>query len=658
MFSTYKANYVQYFTTTVFLVSISTVTGEIEAVSEMKSCSLKNTDVWSIYYGHFITSRLIVVKVLTCNGSQQQNDVTDFANSLVQTLNYLDLPQILQYFTNDEKLSSINESKNVNIKKKTTNRKKNSSKRESGFRPFLNESKELGIIVVRDEDCIMNFIENTDKRNIFKKVQMRYIIVLTRSGSESNLYIKKMSHVLVKLWTDALILNAFANAPCSYNSDYFYIYRPFKKFQKERGIIEIATTDRIANGQVMLLNEAKNLHGASLKVSLFERNVSLLFNQPEYLKYSPIYGGKNKPKYYGPDGMVLQEISKYMNFTIDIDDTNTYFGTTLNNRSVTGSLGKVVRKEVDFAGNSRFIEYYHPDFEYTNPVYSDKLCVIVPSSPKMSKFLTFLLSFDTFSWIGIFGTVFVCIVYWYLHKYVTNIQFGSFLEIYAILLGESITIPKIFRVPLLIIVCSFANIIFSSLFQANLYNHFSKANYHSNIDTLEQLSQSNLTISTSLKIFDDLDSDTYRALRLKVINTAGSSFHEVAFHRNTANLERLSDAKAIIKQFYFDEEGHSRLYVVKECLSNYLLAYILQEHSPYRYYFNHVLVRLTEGGFLKKWNEDISQAFNIAAWNSSRKKQEIIWRKLNNNDMQIAYIVLITGYVVSFLCFLKEILLN
>lgn len=423
-------------------------------------------------------------------------------------------------------------------------------------------------------------------------------------------------------------------------------------------MIEVATKDRILNGQVLLLNEAKNLHGTPLKVSLFERNISLLFNPPAYLEYSPIYSGKNKPKYYGPDGMALLEISKYMNFAIDINDTNTYFGTTLKNGTVTGSIGKVVRKEVDFAGNSRFIDYYHPGFEYTNPVYSDRLCVVVPNSLKMSKFMTLLLSFDTVSWIGIFASIFVCIAYWYWHKKVTNMQYGSFLEIYAILLGEPVVIPRMYRVPLLIIVCSFANIIFSGLFQANLFNLFSKATYYGNIDTLEELARSNLTISTSMKVFDDLDSDTYKALRMKVINTSTSSLHDVAYQRTTSNLERLSDARLIVKKKFLDNDGHSRLYVVKECLSSYLLGYILQEHSPYRYYFNHVLARLTEGGFYEKWNNDILKANDIAAWNESRKKQENLWRKLNNNDLQIAYTVLIIGYVVSLLCFLKEIFLK
>lgn len=175
--------YVKYYAASIFLAFISKSTGEVDVVSEMKPCSLKRADVWSIYYRHLITSKIISVKVLTCKDSKEQNDVTDFANSMVQTLNYLNLPQRLEYFSNNEKLVQFSDSKNINIKMKSSKRRGTSSKSKSGFRPFLNESTGLGIVVVRDEHCIMNYIENGDKINIFKKVQMRYMIVFTRRES-------------------------------------------------------------------------------------------------------------------------------------------------------------------------------------------------------------------------------------------------------------------------------------------------------------------------------------------------------------------------------------------------------------------------------------------------------------------------------------------
>lgn len=202
---------------------------------------------------------------------------------------------------------------------------------------------------------------------------------------------------------------------------------------------------------------------------------------------------------------------------------------------------------------------------------------------------------------------------------------------------------------------------FSNLFQANLYDYFSKTTYYENIDTLEELVQSNLTISTSLHVFDELDSDTYKALRERVVDTSErnmSAIYLVAYHRNTSNLERLSDAKLLVKEQFLTKDGTPRLHIVKECLNSYLLSYIIQKHSPYRYYFNHVLVRLSEAGFMQKWNDDVLKALEIEKWNVSRKRSEFNWRKLNNKDLQIAYMVLVIGYFLCFICFLREILIT
>lgn len=641
------------FKITIFVLLIYQVIGKLDVASEIISCNLTSEKFWNIYYDHLTTSRNIVLKVLTF--ARNEHDVIDFATAINYLINSLPLSSTLKIFTKYERQTRVKDLPLVNVSYRPAKYTEVTKYNDTlTVMTFFRELQDLCIIIVHNEENLLSYLQD-DETIFFESIQKRYIIVFTKKEIKCHLYSNVTARLLVKLWKDNRILNVIASTPCLCHPENFYIYRPFIKFGNtgQSGTVEVQSGYKITNHWSLLVNEPRNLHGMSLKVSLFERNVSLLFKRPKILKYSQIYNGRNKPKYYGVDGMVLNEISKYMNFTIDIDDINTYFGTIMHNGTVTGSLGKVIQKKVELAANARFIEYYHPQFDYTNPVVSDKLCIIVPNSAKMPQFLIILTCFDTISWICIFAIIFMSIMIWHVHNKIINRTDAGFIEIYSMIMGTSVIIPNRFQLSVLVIVCSFANIIFSNLFQGILYTHFSKITYFSNIDTLEELVRRNLTISTTLRVFHELNYSTHEALRKRIVDTSDrnqSAAPDVAFYKNTSILERLSDAKLMVQMKYLDNEGHPRLYIVKECLNTYLLAYIFPRISPYKYYFNYVITKLAESGLIEKWNNDIYDAVG-----NKNENKEDNWRMLNNNDLQIAYIVLITGNTIASIFFLREI---
>lgn len=654
--------HLEFIITTIFIGLIGQINGKLTVEHDVISCNLENKNVWNIYKEHFSVSRFIQLKVLTLQ-DREQNGVLDFAISIVQSINSMGLlstMEVVRYSIKPTGYSKDLSFVNVSLKPKEC-RRRTGRTNSVDTNTFVAELKELCLIIVYDTDTLFEFVHKQLK-NIFSDPLLRYIIVFTSEGFECNQYSNDIARILVKLWKTRRILNVIANAPCSCHPKNFYIYRPFRKTGGNgRGLVEITSTDQIVNQQSFLINQAKNLHGASLRVSAFRKWLTFFTTPIKSLGYSPIYSGNNTPKFYGIDGMILQEIAKYMNFEILIDDINSDFGTLMDNGIATGSLGKVIRKYVDLSANSRFIEHYHPDFEYTYPIFTDQLCVVVPKSRKMPTFLAVLLCFDVASWLGIFATIVVSIMVWYIHKKIMGQEDGAFLQIYSIFIGVSINIPMRIRLSILILVCCFANIIFSNLFQGSLYTYFSKATYFDNIHTLEDLVHSSLSISTSSRVFEELDTDVYNELRNKVVNTSDintSALNRVAFNGNTAVLKSLSDAKQFVNNRYLDEEGNPRLHIVDECIRSYFLAYITPSGSPYIYYINYVLSKLTEAGLTKKWLKDIINAIELESQNILLQGGHSGRRKLNNEDLYIAYIVLLTGYIFSILIFLKEIYFN
>lgn len=646
----------QSFQLTLLVLLFYQVASKIDVTSETFPCNLTNEKIWNIYYEHLTASRNIELKVLTSK-EEEDNDVIDFTNSITSLINSLELTSRLEFFTKPKNQTSANVLPPINVRYTTANYAGITNYTFTS-QIFFKELQDVCIIIVHDEQHLLNYLQSSET-DFFESTRKRYIIVFTNKGVQCSPYSNVIPRLLVKLWKDKRILNAIASTPCTCHYDNFYIYKPFIKIgDKERGIVEVQSGYGSKKHPSLLINEPRNLHGMPLKVSLFGRNVSLLFKRPRLLKHSPIYKGKGRPKYYGVDGMVLHELAKYMNFKINVDDKKTYYGTIMNNGTVTGSLGKVMRKEVEFAANFRFIEYYHPDFEYGNPVLSDKLCIIVPISPQMPQFLIILTCFDIISWICIFTIIFLCMLIWHVHNKIRNRTDGGFIEIYSMIMGTSVKITKKFRLSVLVIVCSFANIIFGNMFQGILYSHFSKITYFKNIDTLDEFIRRNLSISTSLRQFFEIDSDTHQALRNRVIDTSDkhqSAIYDVAFYKNTSILERFSDAKLLVQKQYLDEEGNPRLYLVKECLNTYLLAYIFPRDSPYKHYFNYVITKLAESGLTKKWIGDIYEAVKNGKNHTSYEKKQENWRMLNNNDFQAAYIVFVTGNIIAIFCFLGEI---
>lgn len=88
------------------------------------------------------------------------------------------------------------------------------------------------------------------------------------------------------------------------------------------------------------------------------------------------------------DGLFIYEMTKFLNFSPIITkpkDGDAFGHVDLNGR-LTGALGELVYGKTDLSGNSRFmVTYDSNEFQFTNPIASDLICLLVPKAEKLPR---------------------------------------------------------------------------------------------------------------------------------------------------------------------------------------------------------------------------------------------------------------------------------
>ncbi|XP_074027261.1 uncharacterized protein [Leptinotarsa decemlineata] len=361
------------------------------------------------------------------------------------------------------------------------------------------------------------------------------------------------------------------------------------------------------------------------------------------------------------DYNVLRTLSEYMNFTLEFDeDKGVYFGSVLANGSATGSLGKIVRGEVDMGGNHRFIEDLgSADYQHTLPSFIEDLCIVVHKAGSKPRWLAILGCFKWEVWLCILITYVICAISWSIRERMVEKDIDytkAHLEIFAI--AFSIPVKVKIRSKFILSVCLYLNIITVSIFQGNYIKSLNIVQYYKEIDTLEEFIHSGYQISTSLvNIFDGIDSVIYSKLKERIIDSSDAdipSLYRTASSTNIAALLSKRNAEMFEKTIK-DSEGNPVFHMVKQCPVTHLYGYLLRKNSPFIPKINAILQKLKEGGWMSKWLNDDYQ-YNLVDRVEMEYRHDFEFKGLDLSGIQIAIYILIVGTVLSVVVFCMELL--
>jgi hypothetical protein len=184
---------------------------------------------------------------------------------------------------------------------------------------------------------------------------------------------------------------------------------------------------------------------------------------------------------------------------------------------------------------------------------------------------------------------------------------------------------------------------------------FSTTMFYADINTLQELDESELPIAMGFWNFIKADSDLIRSLENKSIRKSHDSVDFVAYQRNLSSCESKLYTEFLMKMKYVDHDGLPLLHIVNECLSTFLLTNIVPKGSAFLTVFDNVITKIVESGLTIKWNNDIVDSLTIEKMiNLNRNRTSL--KSFSIYVVQSAFYIIVLGYISSFLLFLCEVL--
>lgn len=359
----------------------------------------------------------------------------------------------------------------------------------------------------------------------------------------------------------------------------------------------------------------------------------------------------------------------------------------LPNGTLTGALKNLQERKSDIALVGFFIKDYETrDVEFTTGVYSDELCIIVKKAKQIPQSLLPLVIFDETLWICLFFATISIFAFWCFLRFFHNRQsFSSnlerkkyqevefnlptdlarksekfqyiqlFTDSWILMLSSPMRrFTRIQSERIFIGAVSCLSLIFVSMYQSGLATVFTKPMFYKNIENLDQLDQSGLTIiikypAMMADLFPEDSSATFKDLHDKMkLLSADLSAIDVLDVSKVATVTRKTTLKLA--------DDNKDTFLIPECPRAYNLAYVVPKHSVYLSRIDALLLDAQCFGLLAKWIQDIN--FNVTLGNSLKFQAiESNFKVLTINDLQLPFYILVIGILISTIVLLFERLL-
>lgn len=284
----------------------------------------------------------------------------------------------------------------------------------------------------------------------------------------------------------------------------------------------------------------------------------------------------NRPNDYGGfDGVVLGNLARIFNFNVTRVVPKVHYGQLLPNNTFNGAIGDVLYGRSEVAFNARFIQDYETnETEFLFPVFMDRFCVVAPASLLVPVWKAIFSGFRDGVWVAFCLCLLICTVFWYFvqilivrrrrslgsSKALPNEQQAPdnyrtfsevFLDMWLLFLAGSTTMPRQTVERIFIGGCLLADIVVTGTFHGSLTKAWSKETYHDNINTLQEVDKSGMSMVISSRIvknlFGDDNSTLFESLRSKIIVNNITTLEQTAVYRNICTIERYSDVSIIMR---------------------------------------------------------------------------------------------------------------
>lgn len=318
--------------------------------------------------------------------------------------------------------------------------------------------------------------------------------------------------------------------------------------------------------------------------------------------------------------------------------------TISNSSSSSGSVANLIDKRANFAFNAyAYAPYnYNDSVEQTTAFDHVEFCVIVPRNGMKPVAFNIFYSMAPIMWIMVLVSfmfvIMVLVVFQRVRKMTTDdpkkYLHCTTLELAVIVLQSFLgkTVERVnFHSSIRLILLGWLvySFFITNAFTAKIISSLIKPNFRDNINTIAELSQSNLTILYPKVIEKNLrkgfDDDSWKLLgdNLKEITTWEE--HVMIMNRNKTQYGYvLADYYCLhmVNTNIDLKTGESIYHMVPECLVSHPKVYFVQRGSMYLGYINELLGLFHEMGMFRKWIAEMKFQALLKGYNVGNEDEE------------------------------------
>lgn len=408
----------------------------------------------------------------------------------------------------------------------------------------------------------------------------------------------------------------------------------------------------------LYFDKAKDFMGQPLKVSLFAEEVRAIFDADGN---------------YGTDALIASLLAEKCNASLEIvqptDDEE--YGNPTAKDNATGTLGHVVREEVDIALNSRFLRldlfYNNNIVEPTVAIGRDDMCILVPKATYIPMIFKLYQSLELSVWMLMLFII-VPFAGFFHFMAATDRTMGFPLYRRPILLdmlrsvfNQSLPhLPQNNSLRFLIIFWIIYCFLVTNILQSCLISSLTVRKRASDINYIADLIESPYRIVAAtdydrlIKRYFNQSGSNQNRLMGKLWPMPWTEYNVLIDESNTqyayANKYHMNSYYASVKL-----SGGLPLYnAMRECLVPFLACYIVPFGSPFLNRFNDLISWTEQAGIFLYWERSMNE-------NPKRMSQQVstdneTHKPLQLQNMSLFFYLLLVGLVVSFLIFILELL--
>lgn len=459
---------------------------------------------------------------------------------------------------------------------------------------------------------------------------------------------------LRRYFTEYSILNALA-VVLRANGDYAILtYIPFKN-------IVVSLPREAYRHSDLYFDKLTDFMGHPLKVSLFSEEVRVIFDKLENL---------------GADYFIAELLAQKLNSTLLVlkpTDKEEY-GNPTSATDASGSLGQVVREEVDISLNSRFLRldlFYNNNIaEPTVPIGRDDMCILVPRAAYKPMIYNLWQSLEISAWLMI---AFITLPYAVFVHYVSTSCCSRMLQpvdnrpttldIVRSFLNQSLPqLPEFTPLRALIIFWIMYCFLINNILQSCLTSSLTVKRRDNDINSIAQLSASPYRIVAAtdyarlIRTYFSQSGSNQTRLTDKLWPMPWNEYNEYIGASDTryayANKHHMTSHYAKGKL----GDGLPLYNAMPECLVPFLACYIVPFGSPYLGRFNDIISWTEQAGIMLHWERSMNEHPTLMAQHRVVVDQHSRQSPLHLKTMAVFFHFWTGGMCISLIAFLVEIL--